>query len=132
MTPTTAPTSKHAPAGTADRLWHIADTPDWQQAKAAGSYRCASLETEGFIHCCLDTQLAGVVQRYYAGRSDMIFLMLAQSALPAPVIMENTVGGEELFPHYYAVIPLTAILQALTLHDPEVQALLPTTGDTPC
>lgn len=107
-----------------ERLWHVADPRDWQQAIDTGTYRCASLETEGFIHCCLDTQLGGVLQRYYAGIHDRIFLVLAPSALPVPVVMENTRGGQELFPHLYAAIPRAAIRQALLMSDPQVQTLL--------
>lgn len=121
----TAPANDNPATATLnERLWHVADPRDWQQAIDTGTYRSASLETEGFIHCCLDAQLAGVLQRYYAGIDDRVFLVLAPSALPVPVVMENTRGGQELFPHLYAAIPREAVSQALLMPDPLVQTVL--------
>lgn len=92
------------------RVHHIALAPDIAGFERGRAYRCASLDTEGFIHCCTAQQLPGVVERYYTGQNDLYLLTIAAEALDVPMVMENTVGGEELFPHVYGPIPARSII----------------------
>ncbi len=90
-------------------IYHIANEADWRQAKIAGLYQCDSLANEGFIHCCTKSQLEGVIQRYYANVSNLVLLCIDPGLLEAPLIYENTVGGDEEFPHLYGALNLDAI-----------------------
>lgn len=93
-------------------IFHIASPLDLERGRSSGEYTCASLDSEGFIHCCTADQLPGVVQRYYQGAAEQQLLTLNLSGLVDPPVWENTTGTEELFPHVYQAIPLEAIVDA--------------------
>ncbi len=90
-------------------LLHIACAEDLAQADRVGVYRAASLDTEGFLHCCYPHQLPGVVSRWFTGATGLFLLTIDTAQLDAPPVLENTTGGDELFPHVYGEIPMTAI-----------------------
>ena len=92
-----------------DHLLHLARPADLERAGADGRYRCPSLESEGFVHCCTAAQLDGVLARYYAEDDDLVLLVIDPEALDVELRHENTVGGEERFPHVYGPIPLAAV-----------------------
>ena len=50
-------------------ILHVTPRGEWERAVAEGEYRGGTLATEGFIHCCLPGQLAGVISRYFHGRT---------------------------------------------------------------
>lgn len=90
-------------------IFHLATVADAQAFAQSGSYHTASLDTEGFIHCCTATQLAGVIQRYYADAQEIVVLGIDSAKLTAELIFENTMGGDELFPHVYGEINQEAV-----------------------
>ena len=94
-------------------LFHIARHSDVSDPREPVEYHCESLTREGFIHCCEQHQLAGVVNRYYQDQDDLYLLVLDADKLDAPLILENTVGGSELFPHVYGPINASAITQVI-------------------
>ena len=91
-------------------IFHIANDEDIRQYHESGEYRCASLDSEGFIHCCDKHQLKGVVSRYYSDADNLHLVIINPDKLTGPLIHENTVGGSELFPHVYSVINTDAII----------------------
>lgn len=93
-------------------IFHIADPGDLAKGRAVGEYSSASLDSEGFIHCCTAQQLPGVVERYYGEAPEQVLLTLSLSGLIDPPVWENTSGTEELFPHVYQAIPVEAIVDA--------------------
>ena len=104
---------------------HLALADDLARAREEGRYRCASLEGEGFVHCCDEDQLAGVVERYYRDVDALVLLDVDVDALDVELRREDTVGGGERFPHVYGSIPLAAIVRtrAFGLDDPARTAL---------
>lgn len=92
------------------RIFHIAKSTDIDSANRTADYQCASLTSEGFIHCCDKHQLAGVVSRYYQEVDDVVLLVIDVEELTPALIHENTVGGSELFPHVYGAINQSAII----------------------
>ncbi len=90
-------------------IFHIAQTTDIERYQLSGEYQCASLASEGFIHCCDQNQLAGVVNRYYQDVDDVHLMILDPDKLSSALIRENTVGGSELFPHVYGTINAEAV-----------------------
>ncbi len=42
-------------------ILHFTPREKWENSQTEGEYRGDTLATEGFIHCCLFRQLAGVV-----------------------------------------------------------------------
>jgi uncharacterized protein (DUF952 family) len=94
-------------------VYHIAE----QLVSAGADYHCNSLETEGFIHCCLPAQLPGGIERYYRGVTGLFLLEIDSEKLISSLVFENTVGGEEQFPHVYGVINRAAIVHVVKLED---------------
>ena len=113
-----------------DPILHVALADDLARAHESGRYRCASLESEGFVHCCDPGQLAGVVARYYKGVDDLVLLDIDPHALDVELVRESAVEDGERFPHVYGSIPLEAVrrTRAFGLDDPARIALAG--GDT--
>ncbi len=85
-----------------EALFHVVAPADWP---ATGMYRPRSLDTEGFVHCSYAGQVAGTLERHFAGvdRSALVVLEL-DPARVGPVRVE---GG---FPHVHGPIPVEAAL----------------------
>lgn len=90
-------------------LLHVARSADLEFARRSGYYRCDSLESEGFIHCCELDQLAGVVSRYYADVDDLVLLVIERESLGAELRYESAPGSDERFAHVYGPIELEAV-----------------------
>ena len=86
---------------------HIASPDTWEEARASGLYRAESLSSEGFIHFSRWDQLAGTVERYYAGVSDLVVLVVEPGDLPFRL--------ENGFPHLYSELPLSAVVEVMPL-----------------
>lgn len=98
-----------------DTIYHITDQATIDQS-VNGNYACESLRSENFIHCCTEAQIDGVLERYYQGVTGLKLLTINAQQLDAKLVYENTVGGEELFPHVYGPINLSAVtaIEAIT------------------
>jgi uncharacterized protein (DUF952 family) len=93
-------------------ILHIATVADWEKLEETESYVPASFQEEGFIHASLSHQIAGVVDRYYAGRSDLILLVIQTDLLDAEIRFEDLTGTGECFPHIYEAVPTSAVMVA--------------------
>ncbi|GAB4397102.1 MAG: DUF952 domain-containing protein [Microscillaceae bacterium] len=92
-------------------LLHICPRPDWVQAQTGGAYLPPSLREEGFIHLSTPAQIAGTARLFFEGQSNLVLLFIANEAIAKDLRWENTTGGETLFPHLYAPLPLEAVLK---------------------
>ncbi len=95
-------------------ILHIAPRLDWERAKEAGEYRPPSLESEGFIHFSTPSQVVEVANALYAGRDDLVLLVVNPAQLTAPLRWEAPVGGGGAepagpFPHLYGPLPVEAV-----------------------
>ena len=95
-------------------IFHITTAPEWDAARSAGEYRAPSLETEGFIHCSNEDQVAGVANRFYADQADLLVLCIDAGRLAAPVRDEDAGTGER-FPHVYGPIEREAVVEVREL-----------------
>jgi uncharacterized protein (DUF952 family) len=98
-------------------LFHLALAGDWTPTRASGGpYRRStigrSLEEEGFVHCSFAGQVAGVADRFYRGRDDVVLLEIDPARLGAEVRVEDLVGAGERFPHVYGPVPVAAVVRA--------------------
>lgn len=95
-------------------IFHITRLADWRAAQAQGAYRLSTrdrtLEDEGFIHCSYANQVAGVASRYYRGLDDLVLLQIDRERVNAEV-RDESVGGDERFPHIYGALNLDAVMQ---------------------
>jgi uncharacterized protein (DUF952 family) len=84
-----------------------------------GSYSADSLAAEGFIHCSDAHQVVWVANQRFRGRQDLVLLHVDPARLGCEVRYENLEGGEQLFPHVYGAIPVTAIVDVVPFRPAE-------------
>ena len=77
-------------------------------------YKADSLESEGFIHCSTIAQLVGTANLIFKGHTDLVLLLIDTTKVAPEIKYENTVGGEELFPHVYGALNIDAVQKVIT------------------
>lgn len=92
------------------QIFHIAETTAW--AARTEVYVTADLESEGFIHCSLDTQLDQVASNFYGGRDDLVLLTIDAGAIGKSLVYEDLYDLGEDFPHVYGPIPVSAVINS--------------------
>lgn len=95
-------------------IFHITTGSEWEAAKAAGKYVAPSLETEGFIHCSLPTQVTHVADWFYRDVPDLVLLSIDPGRLTSPLRWEpsaDAFAGD--FPHVYGPIAIEAVVAVL-------------------
>lgn len=86
---------------------HAIARQDWDEA--TDEVRPASLADEGFIHLSAPSQIAAVCRQRFAGREDLVLLVVDPAALPLPLVWEDSYGAGQAFPHLYAPLPTAAV-----------------------
>jgi uncharacterized protein (DUF952 family) len=89
------------------KLFHITTQQDWGKAVEQGSYRADSLETEGFIHCSTEEQVAKTANAFYSTVPNLLLLEINQAKISAEIKWEAIDG--DTFPHIYGPINLDAV-----------------------
>lgn len=90
-------------------IYHVTTTACWKEAEAKRYYEAASLATEGFIHASKLNQVPGVLERYYAGKKDLLLLHIEEDKLTSKLLYELSTSVNEEFPHIYGAINLDAV-----------------------
>lgn len=94
-----------------DALYHLATTGGWARYRAAGALEPVSLATEGFVHCSWGRQVAGTIERHFAGVDGLLALEIDAAALGAVELVEEDLHHSgQAFPHAYGPVPLTAVV----------------------
>lgn len=96
-------------------IYHITTQAEWQSALQDGWYAAASLPIEGFIHCATLEQVSGVLQRYFAGKTDLVQLTIDVQLLVHPLQYELAPSVNDHFPHIYGPINTNAVTSAVAL-----------------
>jgi uncharacterized protein (DUF952 family) len=98
-------------------IYKICQRMAWEEAEAAGQYAGSDTDRrDGFIHFSTAAQLEGTAAKHFAGLADLMLVGVDGDALGSALKWEPSRGGE-LFPHLYAVLPLSAVLWARRLAD---------------
>ena len=92
-------------------IYHVTTNLQWQQALAKGFFEEPSLHTEGFIHNSTKEQVAGVLERYYKNKTDLVLLHINEDKLTAVLKYELAPSVNEMFPHIFGVINIDAIVK---------------------
>jgi uncharacterized protein (DUF952 family) len=93
-------------------IYHVVTRTQWEAALKEGAYRADSLNTEGFIHACKESQLVGVLKRYYQGQADLLLLHIDESMLTAELKYELSLSVNDEFPHIFGALNTEAVLKA--------------------
>lgn len=89
-------------------IYHITLPDRWHNASAAGEYRTASLETEGFIHCSEAGQVERSLNRFYRDEPEVLLLTIDPALLASELKYEP--AHDELFPHIYGPLNIDAVV----------------------
>jgi uncharacterized protein (DUF952 family) len=96
-------------------IYHIVPHSLWQTALTQGFYEAESLATEGFIHASKESQVKGVLERYYQGQTGLLLLHIDESKLTAELKYELAPSVNEEFPHIFGRLNTNAVNKAVPL-----------------
>lgn len=92
-------------------LLHLCAPATWRMALAAGSVAPPSLLSEGFVHLSTSAQVRLPANALFAGRTDLLALVIDQAKLPAELRFEPAGDAAGvLFPHHYGPVPADAVV----------------------
>lgn len=94
-----------------DYIYHVTTKKQWADALLLGHFDSDTLATEGFIHCSTEPQIAGVLDRYYKGKTDLVKLKIEKSKVDRPLIFELAGSINEVFPHIHGALNLNAVVE---------------------
>ena len=98
-------------------IYHVTTAAEWATAQEKGFYASPSLAAEGFIHCSQETQVAGVLERYFSEKQHLVKLVIDTDKLKSPFIYEWSPSTTDTFPHVYGPINLDAVVKTETLKE---------------
>lgn len=92
------------------RVYKILPRPEWEAARAAGSFEGSAVDRrDGYIHLSTAVQAAETARRHFAGQADLVVLELEADDLGESLRWEPSRGGE-LFPHLYGPLAADRVL----------------------
>lgn len=98
-----------------DYIYHITTREQWVEAQKLGHYDSDTLATEGFIHCSTEAQVAGVLERYYQGKNNLVKLKIEKAKVQRPLVFELAGSINEVFPHIHGALNLDAVIEVTEL-----------------
>ena len=96
-------------------LYHITSLQEWEAAKIKNEYTPQNDEKEGFIHCSIEKQIPGVLDRFYKGQKGLVKLKIDKAKVQRPVLFELAHDLDELFPHIYGPLNLDSVVEVITI-----------------
>lgn len=96
-------------------IYHVTTQKEWDQAKKKGEYQPAGFDQEGFIHCSIERQVPGVLDRFYQGQTGLVKLKIEKAKVTRPVLFELAVDLDELFPHIYGALNLDSVVDVIEI-----------------
>ena len=100
-------------------IFHIVPRADWEMALREGLYEPESLAREGFIHFSRADQVVRTAEALFAGRTDLLLLVVQPWRVPAGVVWEDSYQHGSLFPHLYGALPTAFVSEARPFHPGE-------------
>jgi uncharacterized protein (DUF952 family) len=91
-------------------IYHVTTREEWAAAKEQGHYKASSLATEGFIHCSEEGQVAGVLQRFFKNKNNLVKLTIDTDKLQHPLQYDLAPSINESFPHIYGPLNIGAVV----------------------
>ena len=95
-------------------IYHIVPPAVWEKALLEGSYKPASVKTEGFIHLSTEAQVLESAAIHLADHEELVVLRVVVKHVRDELKWEEG-RNSELFPHLYGKLPFTAVDDALTI-----------------
>jgi uncharacterized protein (DUF952 family) len=96
-------------------IYHITSEIEWLAAKQSSAYRPSRFAIDGFIHCSYKDQVIRTANKLFLHQNGLILLKIDEDLVPGQILEENLEGGEELFPHIYGALPVSAVIASAPL-----------------
>jgi uncharacterized protein (DUF952 family) len=96
-------------------IYHITTTQAWEEAQAKQLYLPIDFAKDGFIHCSIDRQIEGVLERFYQGQTGLVKLKIEKSKVQRPVLFELAEDLNEMFPHIYGPLNLDSVVEVISI-----------------
>jgi uncharacterized protein (DUF952 family) len=96
-------------------IYHVTTQTEWEQAKEIGEYKPVGFEKEGFIHCSIERQVSGVLERFYKGQTGLVKLKIEKAKVSRPVLFELAADLDELFPHIYGELNIESVVEVISI-----------------
>lgn len=96
-------------------IYHITTQTEWEHALLKKEYLPLQYEKDGFIHCSIERQIPGVLDRFYKGQTGLVKLKIEKAKVQRPVLFELAHDINELFPHIYGSLNIDAVVEVITL-----------------
>jgi beta-hydroxylase len=88
----------------------ILTADQWARFQADGRFEGSPVDfADGFIHLSAADQVAGTLERHFAGQRGLVLAEVDLAMLRDSVRWEESRGGA-LFPHVYGVLPMAAVI----------------------
>jgi uncharacterized protein (DUF952 family) len=98
-------------------IYKICGREAWHAAEADGAFSGSDIDQrDGFIHFSTAAQVADTAAKHFAGQSGLMLVAVGGEAL-GPALKWERSRGNDLFPHLYAALPLSAVRWARPLPD---------------
>lgn len=100
----------------ADVLLHLVTVEEWERSQRAGGIAPGPAGGGEFVHLSAPHQVHLPAARLFAGRDDVLLLVLDPELLGAEVRWEPGAPDDPAsmrFPHLYGMLPLDAVLEVL-------------------
>lgn len=93
---------REARCGVTTLIFKIESADVWRTAEVAGVYTGAPVDkADGFIHLSAADQVAGTLEKHFAGRTGLVLIAFDANDLGSDLHWEVSRAGA-LFPHLYA------------------------------
>jgi uncharacterized protein (DUF952 family) len=96
-------------------IYHVTTAAEWNAAKQKGFYEAASLKEEGFIHCSQEHQVAGILERYFAGKTGLVKLVIDTDKLTSRFVFDWSTSIRDTFPHVYGPLNVDAVIDVIAI-----------------
>lgn len=102
-------------------LFYIAPEHEVTEIFQNEKYFCPSLESEGFIHLCIQQQVELVRNKFFDNIADLKLVIIDASLLESEVVYEGAAANDsddlksEFFPHLYGPLDRNAIVDVVDL-----------------
>lgn len=101
-----------------EALFHLCPRVEWENSLGGVGSRGGGLDrADGFLHLSTGTQLGETAALHFAGIRDLVALTIDARALPPGTLKWEVSRGGMLFPHLYALLPVTAVRAVTPLPD---------------
>jgi uncharacterized protein (DUF952 family) len=98
-------------------IYKLLTALDWAGAAVAGRYEGSPVDhRDGFIHLSAADQVVQTAALHFAGQTSLVMLVVDPQRLGADLRWEVSRGGA-LFPHLYAPLPTSTVVEEHRLPD---------------